>query len=64
MMSETERFDLVDSKISTEQALLEKLRKQKAGLMHDLLTGKVLVNVDDEESDKAIWHKHLLEKYL
>lgn len=47
----TKKFDLVDVRISTEIKLLEKLRKQKAGLMHDLLTGKVQVKVDDDESD-------------
>ncbi|MFI0399584.1 MAG: restriction endonuclease subunit S [Thiolinea sp.] len=47
----TKKFDLVDVRISTEIKLLEKLRKQKAGLMHDLLTGKVKVKVDDDESD-------------
>lgn len=37
--------------IEAEKLRLEKLRKQKAGLMHDLLTGKVQVKVDDDESD-------------
>lgn len=34
-------------RIQTETRLLEKLRKQKAGLMQDLLTGKVQVKIDD-----------------
>ncbi|MFZ1569868.1 MAG: restriction endonuclease subunit S [Thiolinea sp.] len=37
--------------IEAEKLRLEKLRKQKAGLMQDLLTGKVQVKVDDDESD-------------
>lgn len=44
-----ERFDSIDKKISIENNLLEKLKKQKSGLMHDLLTGKVSVKI---ESDK------------
>lgn len=43
-----EKFDLIDKKISTELQKIEKLRKQKAGLMHDLLTGKVQVSVDEK----------------
>ena len=31
----------------------EKLQKQKSGLMHDLLTGKVPVNADDESPESA-----------
>lgn len=34
------------SRILTEQSMLEKLKKQKSGLMHDLLTGKVPVSAD------------------
>lgn len=45
------RAEINNQKIRTEKFLLEKLRKQKAGLMHDLLTGKVQVKVDDDESD-------------
>ncbi|MFM1842385.1 MAG: hypothetical protein RLZZ490_1121 [Cyanobacteriota bacterium] len=33
-----------NTKISQEEAYIEKLRLQKKGLMHDLLTGKVRVN--------------------
>ncbi|MEM6613149.1 MAG: hypothetical protein AAF652_13015, partial [Cyanobacteria bacterium P01_C01_bin.72] len=40
------QFNLIDHKISEDTALLVKLKKQKSGLMHDLLTGKVSVNVD------------------
>lgn len=41
------KFDSVDQKIAREKALLEKLQKQKSGLMHDLLTGKVQVKVNE-----------------
>lgn len=58
------RLKKIDDFLSEANQSLEKLRKQKAGLMHDLLTGKVQVKVDDEESDTAIWQRHLLEKYL
>ena len=40
------QFATISSKIRLETNLLEKLQKQKSGLMHDLLTGKVSVNVD------------------
>lgn len=59
-----ERVNAMNLKIYALECEGEKLRKQKAGLMHDLLTGKVQVKVDNEDSDKAIWHKYLLEKYL
>jgi len=44
------RIQSVDRRIDREQAGLEKIRKQKTGLMHDLLTGKVEVNVDEPEA--------------
>lgn len=59
-----EKINSIDDRLFFEVQNLRKLREQKAGLMHDLLTGKVQVKVDNEDSDKAIWHKHLLEKYL
>lgn len=37
-------IDTHDTRIRTEEAYLEKLKLQKKGLMHDLLTGKVRVN--------------------
>ncbi len=40
------QFDAVDKKLLDESTMLEKLQKQKAGLMHDLLTGKVPVQGD------------------
>lgn len=42
------QFNSIDNKISDESTLLEKLQKQKSGLMQDLLTGKVSVNVDSD----------------
>ncbi len=36
--------DAHDERIAAERARLEKLRKLKAGLMDDLLTGRVRVN--------------------
>lgn len=38
-----ERYLASTSKIESEQSELNKLKKKKAGLMHDLLTGRVLV---------------------
>jgi len=40
----------VEQKIRKEKKLLAKLNKQKSGLMHDLLTGKVPVKIDQEET--------------
>lgn len=40
----------ISSKIETEVNLCEKLRKLKAGLMHDLLTGKVQVKTEELEA--------------
>ncbi len=45
-----ERFDYIDKKINTETSYFEKLIAQKSGLMHDLLTGKVPVKIDQEET--------------
>jgi type I restriction enzyme S subunit len=45
-----DRLQKISERIQTEARLLEKLRKQKAGLMHDLLTGKVQVNVGETEA--------------
>ncbi len=45
-----ERFDDIDNKINAEAAYFEKLIVQKSGLMHDLLTGKVPVTIDPEET--------------
>ena len=39
--------------ITIENKYLKKLITQKSGLMHDLLTGKVPVNIDPEETTDA-----------
>lgn len=46
----TRRFDAVVTKIETQKELLKKYKLQKAGLMHDLLTGEVPVHVDEPEA--------------
>lgn len=46
-----ERFKIVDQIIGAGNNKLKKLKKQKSGLMHDLLTGKVPVTVDEIEAD-------------
>ena len=38
-----ERFDVVDERIQSEISKVSKLREQKHGLMHDLLSGRVPV---------------------
>jgi type I restriction enzyme S subunit len=38
------RINTYDTRIRTEEAYLDKLKLQKKGLMHDLLTGRVRVN--------------------
>ena len=45
-----ERLSAIQKRIDCENSLLLKYQKQKSGLMHDLLTGKVPVKVDQEES--------------
>lgn len=47
------RIEGISRKIKSEQALLEKLRTQKLGLMQDLLTGKVPVKTDEPEAPHA-----------
>lgn len=44
-----EKLDKCESRIEKESALLTKLKNQKSGLMHDLLTGKVEVKIDQPE---------------
>ena len=41
----SERFNAIDKMIQNEQSNLYKLHQQKQGLMHDLLTGRVRVQV-------------------
>ena len=40
-----ERLEIYDARLSTEEQYRDKLKLQKKGLMHDLLTGKVRVKV-------------------
>lgn len=46
-------LDVHDSRIRSEEAYLEKLKLQKQGLMHDLLTGKVRVNRSKQIEEKS-----------
>ena len=48
-----ERIEAVNRRIRTLSNELNKLQEQKAGLMHDLLTGKVPVILDSEEPADA-----------
>jgi type I restriction enzyme S subunit len=45
-----DKVDLSEARITSLRSELIKLQKQKSGLMHDLLTGKVQVNVDQPEA--------------
>jgi type I restriction enzyme S subunit len=47
------RYLKVSTRIQQDGAQLEKLRKQKLGLMQDLLTGRVPVQVDEPEAADA-----------
>lgn len=47
----TNRINLIESKIKSEHSTLSKYRQIKAGLMQDLLSGKVEVKVDEEDTD-------------
>ena len=59
LMNEDEQRKIVivieknDKKIADEKDNLSKLKQMKSGLMHDLLTGKVQVNVDQSETIHA-----------
>ena len=44
------RIDTIAFKITEEKRTLDKLKKQKSGLMYDLLTGKVQVTIDPKET--------------
>ena len=48
-----ESLNKISSKIEAESNHLNKLKQNKSGLMHDLLTGKVQVNVDQAEAVHA-----------
>jgi type I restriction enzyme S subunit len=56
-MSKTEqtaiadKVNLSEARITTLQSELAKLRNQKSGLMHDLLTGKVSVQIAESEQE-------------
>lgn len=43
------KFESAQAAIRTQQAIVENLKSQKSGLMHDLLTGKVPVKVEEPE---------------
>ena len=43
----SDRLEIVEAKITGLSSQLSKLLKQKSGLMHDLLTGKVPVKIDE-----------------
>ena len=45
-----DRLKKIDSYIFSLKADFEKLKQQKSGLMHDLLTGKVQVSIDNTEA--------------
>lgn len=45
------RAKRIDTLISRENIKLQKLHKEKSGLMHDLLTGRVPVTMDDGETN-------------
>jgi type I restriction enzyme S subunit len=47
-------FSAVDIRIQNEEQYLAKLKLQKKGLMHDLLTGKVRVKVDSREEETPL----------
>ena len=47
-----DKLAVCDRKIEAEKETLAKLNKQKSGLMHDLLTGKVPVKVNPDEVDR------------
>lgn len=46
------RINAIDNKINGESSSLNKLRAQKAGLMQDLLTGKVRVKSDTSDTEQ------------
>ena len=47
------RYLVISRKLESEQQNLEKLNKNKVGLMHDLLTGKKRVTVNECEADNV-----------
>ncbi len=53
MSSISDQLNACDKKIETLALDHKKLRSQKSGLMHDLLTGNVLVTIDETETAHA-----------
>jgi len=51
--SMTKRIKAINAHIQQQRESLEKLRQQKLGLMHDLLTGKVRVKFADSQKELA-----------
>lgn len=51
------RYSKISTRILQDTKQLEKLRKQKTGLMHDLLTGKVTVPTCDPGGGKCLISK-------
>ena len=49
------RLDAIDNEIEVEHQYLGKLAKQKSGLIHDLLTGKVAVQVKPDAEPEAAY---------
>lgn len=47
------RAEKIEAKLKKERYLVRKLEQQKQGLMHDLLTGKKRVTVDECEADNV-----------
>lgn len=45
----SDRYRGITSRIENEESSLRKLKQQKSGLMHDLLTGKIQVQADQAE---------------
>ncbi len=48
-----DRIEAAQSSIEAQNRQLDKLRQQKHGLMHDLLTGRVRVKVDESKESSA-----------
>lgn len=48
------QINAIDDKLSTDIQKKNKLKKQKTGLMHDLLTGKVSVPLEPEEEPEVV----------
>ncbi|MDN5565831.1 MAG: restriction endonuclease subunit S, partial [Psychrobacter sp.] len=51
-----ERAKKIDMRLRTELSQVYKLEQQKQGLMHDLLTGKITVTIDEDSDDSEVAH--------